>query len=84
MILALSITKWIHLNWGDDGLKRFFKRVYKNLRRGGHFILEAQAFETYNKRSRINVKIFLTCFLIFLENLVRNERKFYENSFISR
>jgi len=34
VILALSISKWIHLNWGDEGIKRFFKRTFKNLNRG--------------------------------------------------
>jgi len=34
VILALSISKWIHLNWGDEGIKRFFKRTFKHLNRG--------------------------------------------------
>jgi 7SK snRNA methylphosphate capping enzyme len=59
VILALSITKWIHLNWGDAGLKRFFKRVYLHLKPGGRFIVEPQAFETYAKRARLgNVSYF--------------------------
>lgn len=52
VVLALSITKWIHLNWGDAGLQRFFKRVYLHLQPGGRFILEPQALETYRKRAR--------------------------------
>ncbi|CAD5233924.1 unnamed protein product [Bursaphelenchus xylophilus] len=51
-ILALSITKWIHLNWGDSGLKLFFKRAYKNLKSGGWFILEPQDIRTYGKSCR--------------------------------
>lgn len=34
VILALSITKWIHLNWGDEGIKRFFKRTWRHLNQG--------------------------------------------------
>uniref|UniRef100_A0A8R1TK82 RNA methyltransferase n=1 Tax=Onchocerca volvulus TaxID=6282 RepID=A0A8R1TK82_ONCVO len=57
VIMALSITKWIHLNWGDVGIKRFFKRVYRHLRPGGLFILEPQNFETYKKRAKLTKDI---------------------------
>ena len=50
--MALSITKWIHLNWGDEGMKRFFKRIFCHLKPGGRFILETQTFESYYKRAK--------------------------------
>uniref|UniRef100_A0A5S6R527 RNA methyltransferase n=1 Tax=Trichuris muris TaxID=70415 RepID=A0A5S6R527_TRIMR len=52
-IIAFSLTKWVHLNWGDDGLKRFFRRVYRNLKPGGRFLLEPQPFASYNRRKAI-------------------------------
>lgn len=55
VILALSLSKWIHLNWGDAGIQRFFKKVYHHLRPGGRFILEPQPFSSYAKRKKINV-----------------------------
>jgi len=53
VILALSITKWVHLNWGDGGVRRFFRRAFQQLLPGGRFILEIQAFETYAKKSKV-------------------------------
>ncbi|KAJ3121862.1 hypothetical protein HK098_003315 [Nowakowskiella sp. JEL0407] len=51
-ILALSITKWIHLSFGDTGLQLFFQKVFKNLKSGGKFILEPQ-MNGYGKRAKL-------------------------------
>ena len=49
-----SITKWIHLNEGDDGLTQFFQRVYEVLRPGGALVLEPQEWDSYAKAKRMD------------------------------
>ncbi|XP_050109173.1 probable RNA methyltransferase At5g51130 [Malus sylvestris] len=52
--IPLSVSKWIHLNWGDDGLITLFTRVWSLLRLGGIFVLEPQPWTSYEKNYRVS------------------------------
>ena len=48
-VLLLSTSKWIHLNWGDEGIKKLFSQVYERLSPGGIFVFEPQDWKSYKK-----------------------------------
>ncbi|KAG6428660.1 hypothetical protein SASPL_112913 [Salvia splendens] len=53
-ILCLSVTKWIHLNWGDDGIIKLFAKVWTLLQPGGVFIVEPQPWTSYYKNRLVS------------------------------
>lgn len=48
-IMCLSTTKYIHLNFGDQGINALFLKVYHQLESGGLFILEPHQWKSYKK-----------------------------------
>ncbi|CAI2361629.1 unnamed protein product [Moneuplotes crassus] len=50
VILCLKTSKWIHLNFGDAGLKALFHKVFESLAAGGLFIYDPSTWKGYRKR----------------------------------
>lgn len=56
-ITCLSTVKWIHLNYGDLGVKVLFDNVYNWLAPGGLFILDIPEWKSYQRRKKLNQRI---------------------------
>lgn len=54
LVLALSLTKWVHIHSGDTGIARFFARVSRCLRPNGILILEPQDWRSYDAPKRMS------------------------------
>jgi 7SK snRNA methylphosphate capping enzyme len=55
-VLCLSVTKWIHLTEGDNGLLKLFRIMYQLTAVGGRLILEYQPWSSYLNRRRASEK----------------------------
>ena len=51
-ITCFSVTKWVHLNGGDEALQALLAKVYSLLAPGGRYILEPQQWVSYRKALR--------------------------------
>ncbi|KAH0474930.1 MAG: uncharacterized protein KVP18_003955 [Porospora cf. gigantea A] len=49
-VSAFSLTKWLHLHYGDFGVKKLFELAHELLVEGGHFALEPQRWESYSNK----------------------------------
>lgn len=52
VVLMMSVSKWLHMKSGDEGMKRIFGRVRDSLVPGGVFILEPQGTKSYKAARR--------------------------------
>lgn len=88
-IIAFSVTKWVHLNFGDEGLKRFFRRIYLALVPGGRLILEPQPWSSYRVKRRMTVRkrilLLLTMNFFFQKEIteIYNRITFKPTEFVS-
>lgn len=48
-VCSFSVIKWIHLNWGDAGLRTLLLKARAELKENGLFILEVQPASSYKK-----------------------------------
>lgn len=52
-ILCLKVTKWVHLTFGDEGIRRLFQKIYDLLKFDGIFILQAQDWPSYKRKKNM-------------------------------
>jgi 7SK snRNA methylphosphate capping enzyme len=54
LIMCMNTAKWIHLNYGDVGIKILFYNVYSQLKKGGIFLFQFQNWKSYIKRQNLS------------------------------
>merc|ERR1711871_129453 len=51
------MTKWVHFNHGDVGIRNLFRRCLKRLKPGGCMVLEPQDWKSYQKKKFLTQEI---------------------------
>ena len=57
LVLCLAVSKWIHLNQGDDGLFLCLSRMASQLRPGGLVALEIQPWRSYEQARSLSKEL---------------------------
>ena len=57
VIICIKTIKWIHLNFGDVGVKALFHKAYESLEPNGLFIFDSPHLKSYKKRRLMNESI---------------------------
>jgi hypothetical protein len=50
VILCMSVIKWIHINTGDNGVRKVFRKFWEELKEGGYLVLEPQPWSSYQPK----------------------------------
>lgn len=51
-LCCFSVTKWVHLIHGDDGIMRLFGKFLRTLVPGGYLVLEPQMWKSYKNAAK--------------------------------
>lgn len=54
VVLLFSVTKWLHLHHGDEGMMRLFRSLHTFLPPGGIVVIEPQERENYARAVKKN------------------------------
>lgn len=57
IVFLFSITKWLHLNHGDEALLELFRRIHGVLTNDGHLVVEPQDWENYARAAKKNAAL---------------------------
>jgi hypothetical protein len=75
VVCLFSVTMWIHLNHGDDGLLSFLERSAELLRPEGSLVVEPQPWKCYKSADKRCRKLGITRPLHFSQLAVRDIEK---------
>jgi len=80
LVSCFSTTMWIHLNYGDEGLFKFLKKLCSI---SNHLIIEPQPWQCYKNASKRHKKLGMEPPALFSSLRIRNNVEEEINSFIT-